>query len=81
MNVSEKAALKVEIRKIYSAVVTYIQDNMDVNDVEVSSGASLLDSPTPLVPVPNDGGSVVSTQMVANAENNILLQSGKGTVE
>ena len=56
MNASEKAALKVELRKVYSAVVTYIVANMGVKNIEVSEPAETIE--TYVAGAGNNGGSL-----------------------
>lgn len=62
----------------YTALVNHIVTNLEITGVTVNT-AALLSAPTPLVPVPNDGGAAVSAQLVGNADNQTLSQNNSGT--
>ena len=62
----------------YTALVNHIVNNLEIQNISVNT-STLLSAPTPLVPVPTDGGAAVSAQMVANADNQTLSQNNPGT--
>ena len=72
------AAVKADMAIAYNAMVIYIVANMEIKGVTVNTSA-LLSAPTPLTPIPNDGGAVVSGQMVSNADGSTLVQNNDGT--
>jgi len=78
LNASQIAALKVDMAVSYTAMLNYIIANLEINGVEIDT-AALLSAPTALTPVPNDGGAVVSAQMVGNADGSTLSQNNDGT--
>jgi len=78
MSTAEKTALKTELRKVYSAVVTYLVANMVIKGVEVDS-SGVISTPTPPVPAPTDGGAAILATMTANSAASRLPQSNDGT--
>lgn len=77
---ADLAALKADMIIAEGARWSYLASNIEVKGVDVGT-STLLSSPTPLVPVPTDGGLAVSTQMVSNADGTTLSQNNSGTVE
>jgi len=70
--------VKSDMAVSYNAMIAYIVANMEISGVTVNT-SSLLSAPTPLTPIPNDGGAVVSSQMVGNADGSTLIQNNDGT--
>lgn len=78
MSTAEKDALKPELRKTYSAVVAYLVANMGIKTINVSA-TGVINTPTPPVPVPTDGGAAILTTMIANTAAKSLSQNNAGT--
>lgn len=72
------AKVLVGMKAMYNAMVGYITTNMEIKGITVNT-STLLSLPTPVVPVPTDGGAAVSVQMIGNADNQTISQNNDGT--
>ena len=75
---SNAPATKKFIEVLFDKLIDEIIDNMVIKGVTVST-TGILDTPTPPVPVPTDGGAAILTTMVANTLTKNLTQSNDGT--
>ena len=78
MEQAEKDALQAELRKVYTAVVTYIVANMGIKGVNVSA-TGVISTPVTPVPVPTDGGAAILATMTSNTTGKSLTQNDDGT--
>lgn len=70
--------LKSDMSVTYTSIVDYIISNMEIKGLTVSA-TGVIDTPTPPVPVPMDGGAAILTTMISNTATKSLTQNNDGT--
>jgi len=78
LSAADITKLKDNMTITYTSIVDYIISNMEISGLTISA-TGVINTPTPPVPAPTDGGTAILATMIANTATKSLSQNNNGT--